>query len=144
MFDLYFENERAEEVVPYMLRALDDIKEEVRAGYEGNIYDLHDVVFNSGFYVIGRYKAKKELENNLDIFEVIRSIIQYENDNFGEVLTDVSEPEKVLNMFYYLVGERCINMINNNSGLEWDEVENEKDRNLILDQIEIMKKNLNK
>ena len=39
------------------------------------------------------------------MFECIRSIRDYELDNFGEVTTDFSEPEKVVNMYTYIVGE---------------------------------------
>ena len=34
---------------------------------------------------------------------------EYENDNFGEVNTDFSDPEKVVNMYVYIIGEYIVN-----------------------------------
>ena len=42
-------------------------------------------------------------------FECIGVVKDYEMDNFGEVYTDLSEPEKVVNMYAYIVGEIVIN-----------------------------------
>jgi len=33
---------------------------------------------------------------------------QYETDNFGEVNTDLSDPEKVVNMLVYILGEELL------------------------------------
>jgi hypothetical protein len=41
-------------------------------------------------------------------FDVINFIKDYEQDNFGEVYTDLSEPEKVVNMYAYIIGEEII------------------------------------
>ena len=35
-------------------------------------------------------------------------IKEYEQNNFGEVSTDFSDPEKVANMFAYIVGEEIL------------------------------------
>lgn len=136
MFNYYFESNEIDEVVWFKREALDNIRESLEAEYEGNIYDLLDEVFNSGHYVIGRYKAKEILIEQLDVFSVIDGIIQYEKDNFGEVVTDLSEPETVLNMFYYLIGENCIHMLANNVQIEYDEIEDENDRKMLIDEID--------
>ena len=39
---------------------------------------------------------------------VIRTIQNYEKDNFGEVTTDLSNSEKVCNMYVYIVGEELL------------------------------------
>ena len=69
--------------------------------------DLHHEAFNMDYYIIGRYKAKIWLED--EIFNVIDIIKKYENFNFGQVTTDLSEPEKVVNMYTYIVGEEIVN-----------------------------------
>lgn len=140
MFEPYFESDRIDEVVVYRLRALDDIREQLEAGYTGNIYDLQDLVFNSDFYVVGRQTAKEELLQNLDIFYVIESIVQYEKENFGEVLTDLSEPEMILNTFYLLVGEACIQELNNKGIIEFDEIENTTEIENLVREIDKMVK----
>ena len=39
------------------------------------------------------------------MFNVIDHIKEYEQSNFGEVSTDFSEPEHVVNMYAYIIGE---------------------------------------
>jgi len=40
---------------------------------------------------------------------VIGFIKDWEQDNFGEVTTDLSEPEKVVNMYTYIIGQELVN-----------------------------------
>lgn len=68
---------------------------------------LHQDAFNTDYYIIGRYKAIKWLGD--EAFNVIGFIKDYEQDNFGEVTTDLSEPEKVVNMYVYIIGEELVN-----------------------------------
>lgn len=86
--------------------ALEDIKEALES-YNGYYCDLHNEVFNTDYYIIGTYEAEKALEQ-YGTFEAIRKIQEYENNNFGEVLTDLSDPEKISNMLYYIIGEEAI------------------------------------
>ena len=67
-----------------------------------NVYDLHNEIFNSDYYIIGRYQAKQWL--GADAFDCIYDIQEYENCHFGKVTTELSEPEKVVNMYVYVVG----------------------------------------
>ena len=55
--------------------------------------ELHHEIFNTDYYIIGRYQAIKWLSD--EVFNVINFIKEYENNNFGEVNTDFSEPEKI-------------------------------------------------
>ena len=73
------------------------------------VSEIHNEVFNSDYFIIGRYAAEQWLINNGGIFNAIEIIKDYENDNFGEVNTDFSEPEKVCNMYVYILGEELIN-----------------------------------
>ena len=84
---------------------LDDIcdKLEDKVGLDCYASDLHHYLCNEDYFIIGSYKAKKFL--NDDAFEAIEMIKNYEQSNFGEVSTDLSDPEKVVNMFAYIVGE---------------------------------------
>ena len=86
--------------------ALEDIENTLES-YNGYYCDLHNKVFNTDYYIIGTYEAEKALEQ-YGTFEAIRKIQEYENDNFGEVLTDLSDPEKISNMLYYIIGEEAI------------------------------------
>lgn len=65
--------------------------------------DLHFHLFNEDYYIIGTYQAKQWLGDK--VFHAIETIREYEQDNFGEVNTDFSDPEKVVNMYAYIAGE---------------------------------------
>ena len=68
--------------------------------------DLHQEIFNNDYYLIGREKAREWLGDQA--FNVINIIKEYENDNFGKVTTDFSEPEKVVNMYTFIIGEQIV------------------------------------
>lgn len=69
--------------------------------------ELHHEIFNTNYYIIGNYEAKKWLSD--EVFNVINIIKEYENMHFGEVNTDFSQPERVVNMYVYIVGEDIVN-----------------------------------
>ena len=72
-----------------------------------NLDELHQDCFNTDYYIIGIDKAKKWLGEN--VFDIINIIKNYEEDNFGKVFTDLSCPEKVVNMYVYIIGEEIVN-----------------------------------
>ena len=71
--------------------------------------DLHNEIFNSDYYIIGYYYAEQWLLNNGGTFYNIDLIKEYEESNFGEVYTDFSSSEKVVNMVVYILGEEILN-----------------------------------
>lgn len=87
--------------------AREAIIEALRNGYTGYYCDLHHEVFNTNYYIIGTYHAKEVL-NEYDVFKAIEKVQAYEKDNFGEVYTDLSDPEKLVNMLYYIIGEEVL------------------------------------
>jgi hypothetical protein len=68
--------------------------------------ELHHEAFNTDYYIIGTYQATQWLGDRA--FECIEIIKDYEQDNFGEVHTDLSSPEAVVNMYTYIVGEQVV------------------------------------
>jgi hypothetical protein len=64
------------------------------------------IAFNTDYYIIGTYKAKKWLGD--EVFNVIEIIKDYEQLHFGEVSTDLSDPEKIVNMYAYIIGENIV------------------------------------
>lgn len=71
-----------------------------------NLDDLHHEIFNTDYYIIGRHQATEWLGGH--VFEVIDLIKEYEVSNFGELQTDIGEPEKVVNMYVYIIGEEIV------------------------------------
>ena len=87
--------------------AIADIIETLESGYSGYYCDLHNEVFNTDYYIIGTWQAKEAL-NEYDVFDAIKTVREYEESNFGEVYTDVTNPEALVNMLYYIIGEEVI------------------------------------
>ena len=70
------------------------------------VSDLHNDIFNTDYYIIGYYKAEQWLGS--DTFRCIEDVVQYEKDHFGEVNTDFSSAEAVVNMWVYIYGSEII------------------------------------
>ena len=95
-------NDKVKELKEYLkdehgVNAKDEFKKLVEDG------ELHNQFFNEDYYIIGRYEAKKWLGDQ--VFDIIGIIQEYEQDMFGEVTTDLTEPENVVNMYVYILGE---------------------------------------
>jgi hypothetical protein len=100
-------------------QARTDIIETLENGYSGYYCDLHNEVFNTDYYIIGTYQAKEVLEE-YGVFKAIDKVQTYENENFGEIYTDLSNPEKLVNMLYYIIGEEVLSEMMD--GIEaWDD-----------------------
>ena len=84
-----------------------DIIEALKNGYSGYYCDLHNEVFNTSYYIVGTYEAKQALQE-YGVFDAIERVQTYEKENFGEVYTDLSDPEKLINMLYYIIGEEVL------------------------------------
>ena len=96
--------------------------------------DLHNDLFNSDYYIIGRYQAEQWLIANTGVFNAIGIIQEYENMQFGEVSTDLSEPERVCNMIVYIAGEEVLNE-SETLQKRWNEVLNERDIKKIVKEL---------
>lgn len=92
------------------LEALEEIKEMLQNGYEGYYCDLHSEIFNTSYYATSEQEAKENLEQ-YGVFEAIGKVVNYEQEEFGEVHTKVHEPMSVANMLWYIIGEEAIEKI---------------------------------
>jgi len=111
--------------------AIDGIKDRAE-GMQG--CDLHNTLFNEDYYLIGRYEAEQWL-NKVGIFHAIDVIKEYEQDNFGQVTTDLSEAERVCNMFVYIVGEELLGEVETLRD-KWNDELSEDDVNSIIEELE--------
>ena len=87
--------------------AREAIIEALENGYDGYYCDLHNELFNTDYYIVGTYQAEEALRE-YDVFEAIRKVKNYEENNFGVVYTDLSDPKAVVNMLYYIIGEEVL------------------------------------
>ena len=85
---------------------IEDMLEEV---HDLHGEDLHYRLFNEDYYIIGTWNAKQWLGDK--VFDCIETVREYEMDNFGEHHTDISSPEKLVNMYAYIIGEQIINSL---------------------------------
>lgn len=92
--------EMKQEAIEAIIEALED-------GFSDYYCDLHNRVFNEDYYIVGTYEAKEALRE-YDVFDAIELVQEYEKFNFGEVYTDLSNPEKLINMVWYVIGEEII------------------------------------
>ena len=85
-----------------------------------DISELHHQLFNTDYYIIGRYACERWLvDGELNqTFEVIDYIKEYEQMNFGEVSTNFSEAEHIVNMYTYIIGEEILyDLLSDKQGL---------------------------
>lgn len=129
---MMYNNKRIEmkqEAIEAIIEALED-------GYSGYYCDLHNEVFNTDYYIIGTYKAKEALRE-YDVFNAIELVQGYEKDNFGEVYTDLSDPEKLINMVYYIIGDEVIGDMYEIEafGDNWNNVADEETNAIIIKEM---------
>ena len=98
-----------QDVKNYIIQQLND-----DVGLDQHISDLHHYLLNEDYFIIGYYKAEQWLKkDNSSVFEAIETIKDYEQSNFGQVSTDLSNSENVANMLAYILGEEIL--FNNNT-----------------------------
>lgn len=117
--------------------AREDIINCLENGFSEYYADLHNEVFNTDYYTLNVNTAKRIL-NNYDVFEAIEKVQTYEKDNFGEVYTDLSDPIKIANMLYYIIGDEVLYEMMDGIKLfeeNWDNEANEETNALILAEI---------
>lgn len=104
-------------------------------GFNGfdNTCDLHNELYNMDYFIVGIYQAKQFLNDS--VFDVIETIKEYESFNFGEVSTDFSSPEKIVNMYAYIIGEELLNNCETLSK-NWDKMLDSDDIKQIIYELE--------
>ena len=121
-------NQLKQDVASYMISQLED-----QVGLDNDVSDLHHYLLNEDYFIIGTYKAKQWLGS--EVFDVIETIREYEQSNFGQVTTDFSDPEKVANMYAYILGEEILSESDIYQQIQFDKniLEEDDISNLIKD-----------
>lgn len=88
--------------------ALEDLKETLLNNTDFFLDDLHDATFNSDYYIIGTYEAKKALEQ-YGVFDAIERLREFQLEYFNntEIETD---PERMANILYYIIGTEAMEL----------------------------------
>ena len=93
------------------------------------------MIFEGEYYIIGTRRAEQWLEENYGIFTAIGRIKEYEQDNFGKIYTDISDPESVVNSIVRLIVKDLFYecpTVNNN----WNNKLTEEDIKAIIKELE--------
>ena len=70
--------------------------------------DWHFYAFNEDYYIVYHAMAIEWLKkHDLDTFDAIETVREYETGNFGEMTTEIN-PERIVNMLVYIYGEELI------------------------------------
>ena len=119
--------------------AIESIMEALEDGYSGYYCDLHNEVFNMDWYIIGTEEAKDALRE-YDVFEAIELVQNYEKETFGEVYTDLSNPEKLINMVWYIIGDEVIGEMNYIEAFNdnWNELSDDETNAIIVEAMKEM------
>ena len=71
-----------------------------------NVEDLHHHAFNTDNYIIGTERAINWMGSYCwDIMQFVKS---YEIDTFGELTIDITNPEHLVNVYAYIIGEEIV------------------------------------
>lgn len=122
--------------------------------YEATYFDdLFNSMFNEDYYIIGTYKASKALEGykydkNIDycepalngIFGAVELVKTYEVDIFGEVVTELDDPEQVANMVEYIRAEAVYSQVLENAGLDLNDDVTSKNVKKLIESAKKMEK----
>ena len=108
MFTSFTYQQKKQEIKDFCLDRLREIADYCGADdfRDYDVSDLHNDIFNTDYYIVGRYQAKQWM--GADAFDMIGDVQEYENLHFGECHTDLSEPEHVVNMWTYVQGYEII------------------------------------
>lgn len=126
-----YSDDLMEKVIDYAIDQLDGLN------YDGvSVYgcDLHNEVFNTDYVTIGTYQATEELAENLhDVFEALKQC----NDEIGEQYPDITNPERLLNLLYYMAGQELFNTIEFINE-KWDDELNQEDIQKIIEELQAL------
>lgn len=113
--------------------AINTLNDGVGCGEFGS--DLHGELFNRDYYIIGRRDAEQWLIKHMGVFNAIDIIQQYESSNFGQVYTELHEPEHIVNMIVYIAGQDVLNR-SNCLQKRWDSRLLDQDINQIVSELQ--------
>ena len=94
---------KQDEIKEYTINKINEFLKYDEDYLDNDFSEIHHDLFNTDYYLIYYSKCNKWLGSHA--FECIGIIQEYEEDNFGEITTDFSNSEKVVNMYVYIVGE---------------------------------------
>lgn len=100
-----------QEIEDYFNYWLDNNDMTLEQAHEKYGYDIHDIVFNQDYFIIGYYQAEQWLiddNGNNQTFEVLGYVMEQEQANFGEIQTVFDNAETLVNHYAYWLGQTIV------------------------------------
>ena len=96
------------ELQEYIIEELQSINTNEMISRGQDIHELHQELFNTNYYLIGYYKCEQWLKHHeVNIFDGISFVQEWEKDNFGEC-KQYTNAEELVNMIVYIIGEEIL------------------------------------
>ncbi|KRL08046.1 hypothetical protein [Liquorilactobacillus hordei] len=112
--------------------ALNEIKKVLENGYTGAYADLEDVVFCNENYISYKVDAENPILE-YGVFDAMERIKQYELENYGVIDTDFSDPVRVANSLWHIIGYNVIQDLETLSEFWNDDATIDKNREVIAE-----------
>ena len=102
-----YKYDHIEEHLNYWLDNNDMTFEQAYKQYED---DIHTIVFNQDYFIIGYHQAEQWLinEGRNYTFEVLGYVLQQEKEMFGEIQTVFDNAESLVNHYAYWLGYEIV------------------------------------
>ena len=102
--------------------------------------ELHDRLFNEDHFIIGYYAAEQFLIRWGGVFKAIGEVKDYDEERYGEILTDLSSSEAVANKLAYADGAGFLYECKTyRDSLNWfDRILSVQDLNDIMDELKAL------
>ena len=95
-----------QQVIQY---GIDQIRKVIKCGEETiSPDDLLNHIYKTYYFVVCMQDAREFLKD-YDRIDAITTVNKYEQDNFGELTSDLSDPTDIANMIAYIEGEKALN-----------------------------------
>lgn len=88
-------------------KARRQLLEVLENGYGGDNDDLHYKIFNVKPYTSDHNEAMEALEK-YGVFKAIKKVQEYEKSTYDLVYTDCSNPVRIINMLYFVIGKEVL------------------------------------
>ena len=96
------------ELQEYITEELQNISIDNMISKGQDVHELHQELFNQDYYLIGYYNCNEWLKkHNINIFEGIEFVQEWEKENFGEC-KQYTNAEQLVNMITYIIGEEIL------------------------------------
>lgn len=94
----------------------------LQGGYTGYYWALCAEVLKTDCFIVDIHQAQQALAE-YGVWDAIKKIQAYEENNYGGIFTDLSNPEQVIVMLYGIIGEEVLREMMD--GVEvWNENQN--------------------